>query len=368
MKFSCERDHLIKEIGVAQEIISSRNVLSILSNVRLETVKDRLVIRATDLKVGFEASVPVEVVDEGTTTVYCDKFLGILKALPTGDVEFELKENMIMLIKPVFKKIDFQLKSIASEKYPELQQISDEHYFKFPQADLVKMIASTIFAVSDDETRYFMNGIYLEKVEDKIVMVASDGRRLSYISKQMDPAVEDINGIIIPPKILAMLRRLLPGEGDVELCFTDKFAFAKYGTYRLSSNLIEGQFPNYQRVIPESQEHTAVIQRELLENALKRVSLLVEQKSRRIFLKLQEDNLIISSEESEIGMAKEEIPCQYGGPENIIALNYLYLIEPLREMHEENILVEFTDPNKAITVKEAPESDSQHIVMPMQMK
>ena len=365
MKFTCERDTIINEISIAQEIISSKNVLSVLSNVLLKIEEDSLFIRATDMKVGFETSIPVEVAETGSITVFCDKLLGILRSLPTGEVEFELNENMMLSIKPIFKKINFSLKSIASDRYPELHATQEDNYFEFSQKDIIEMISSTIFAVSDDETRYFMNGIYLEKIEDKINMVATDGMRLSFISKPISSEVPDIKGIIIPPKILNILRKLLPGEGNLSLCITDKNIFAKFGRHRLSSSIIDGQFPNYNRVIPEKQEQQFVIQKDLLENALKRVSLLVEQKSRRVYMKIQEENLILSSEETEIGMAREEIPCQYNGPEADIALNYLYLMEPLREIKEENISIAFTDTTKAITIKSVPEKEYLHIIMPM---
>jgi DNA polymerase-3 subunit beta len=154
----------------------------------------------------------------------------------------------------------------------------------------------------------------------------------------------------------------------LDLCITDKNVFAKFGSHKISSSLIDGQFPNYQRVIPDSQESRIVVQRDLLENALKRVSLLVEQKSRRVFLKVEENNLVITSEESEIGMAREEIPCEYEGPEATIALNYMYLMEPLREISEEKVSVEFTETSKAVTLKSVPEKEYLHIIMPMQTK
>jgi DNA polymerase-3 subunit beta len=178
----------------------------------------------------------------------------------------------------------------------------------------------------------------------------------------------DVKGIIIPTKVLNLLRKLLPGDGNLSICLTEKNVFFKYGNHRLSSNLIDGQFPNYHRVIPEQQEQHIVVQRELLQNAMKRVSLLVEQKSRRIFLKISENNLAVSSEESDIGTAKEELPCEYSGPEDTIALNYLYVVEPLKEMTEEKVNVEFTETNKAITIKPIPEKDYLHVVMPMQIK
>ena len=368
MKFTSERDLITREVTIAQEIVSSRNVMSILSNVLLEAADGNLTIKATDLKVGFETRIAVDVGVAGTATVYCDKLLGILKSLPPGEVEFELDNSGMLFIRPLNKKIDFKLRSVASEKYPEIQTVGDERYFEFPQADFNAMIANTIFAVSDDETRYFMNGVFVEKAGDHFTMVASDGRRLSHISKRIEPSIEDIKGVIVPPKILALVRKLLPGEGNLSICITDRNIFVRFGERKLSSSLIDGQFPNYRRVIPESQQYMSIVQKDLLESALKRVSLLVEQKSRRIFLTLKEGALVVTSEESEIGMAREEVVCEYSGPEASIALNYMYLLEPLREIETETVAIQHTDTNKAVTLTSVPESDYVHIVMPMQAK
>ena len=156
--------------------------------------------------------------------------------------------------------------------------------------------------------------------------------------------------------------------GMILLSITDKNLFVKYGNHKLSTNLIDGQFPNYQRVIPQSQQNRVTLQKEPFEKAIRRVSLLVEHKSRCIYLKFQPNNLIISSEDSEIGMAREEIECEYSGPDNTITLNYIYLLEPLSEIKEEKLSIEFTDNNKAITIKSIPERNFIHIVMPMQAK
>ena len=366
MKFVSNKADILKEISIAQEIISSRNTLSILSNVLLETNDNSLTIKATDLKVSFETSIPVDTAEPGTTTVYCDKFLGILRSLPDGDIEFEQQDQRLD-IRPMFKKIDFQLKSIPSEKFPELQEISEDSYFEIPQKDILEMISQTIFAVSDDETRYFMNGVYMESVDGKLIMVATDGRRLSFISKPVDPSIKTFDGVIIPPKILTLIRRLSSGEGNISLAVTDKSAFVKFDNQKLSSNLIEGQFPNYNRVIPESQDYEIVVDKAELVEALGRVSLLVEQKSRRIFMTVNENNILLHSEESEIGVAREEISCKYEGPEISLALNYLFLVEPLKVIADETVTIRFTDSKKAISLLPSEETDYVHVVAPMQL-
>ena len=366
MKFTCNRESILSEITIAQEVISSRNTLSILSNVLLETHDNSLTIKATDLKVGFETAIPVETAESGSTTVYCDKFLGILRSLPDGDIEFDQQDQRLD-IRPMFKKIDFQLKSIASDKFPELQDVEENQFFELPQKDLLEMINQTIFAVSDDETRYFMNGVFMENVDGKVIMVATDGRRLSFIESAVSDSVPPFAGVIVPPKILTMIRKLASGEGSLSIAVTDKHIFFRMDAKRLSSNLIEGQFPNYNRVIPESQDYEILVDRGELNEALARVSLLVEQKSRRIFVSVNENTILLHSEESEIGVAREEISCEYEGPEMSIALNYRYLVEPLRVMEDEAIGIKFTDAKKAISVVPKPEKEYVHVIAPMQL-
>ncbi|MDR3247680.1 MAG: DNA polymerase III subunit beta [Treponema sp.] len=365
MKFTCERSVLLKEISIAQEIISTKNVISILSNIYLEAENDNLTIKATDTKVNFETKVPVTVEDPGSTTVFGDKFLGILNASPDGELTFEQKDGKI-IIESAVKRGHWNLKSIASEKFPEFS-VSSADFFNLPIRDFKDMIEQTVFAVSDDETRYFMNGVFFEKAEDKVVMVATDGRRLAYIAKPADSSIKDFAGVIVPPKILNILAKRAGDEGPVSISVTDRTIFVRFGSYSLSSVLLEGQFPNYRRVIPESQIHSLSINRLEMLDALRRVSLLVEQKSHRVYLGLTPGSMAVYSEESDIGTARAEIPCKYDGDELSIALNYRYIEEPFKVMGNDEITIRFTEATKAITIQPLPEKDFFHIIMPMQL-
>jgi len=364
MKFTCERSMLLKEISIANEIIASKNAISILSNIFFEARDGNLVIKATDMKVNFETKVPVDVIEPGSVTVYGDKFYGILNSIPEGEIEFEQSDNKIN-IKTQVKKARFQLKSIASDKFPEFT-VSGKDFFQIPIRDLKEMIQETIFAISDDETRYFMNGVFFEKADNNFIMVATDGRRLAYINKPAAADIADFSGVIIPPKILNIVMKRAGDEGVAEVCVTDKTIFIQFGSYKLSSVLIEGQFPNYRRVIPENQSNQFTVDRLEMLDALRRVSLLVEQKSHRVYLGISPGIASIHCEENDIGNAREEIPCKYDGEELSIALNYRYLEEPFKVMGESEICVLFTEPNKTITIKPVPEKDFFHIVMPMQ--
>jgi len=354
---------LLKEISMAQEIIASKNVISILSNIFLDADNNSLNIKATDMKVNFETSVPVTVVEPGPATVFGDKFLGILSSAPEGEIDFDHTDNKVK-IKTTVKKVSFQLKSMSSEKFPEFP-VSEFDYFELPIKCFKEMIDQTVFAVSDDETRYFMNGVYMEKSDGKLIMVATDGRRLAYIEKKAD-SVPDFSGIIIPPKILNIILKRAGDQGNIQIAITDKIIFLRFGSYSLSSVLLEGQFPSYRKVIPESQTSSFSVNRNEMLDALRRVSLLVEQKSHRVYLGLKPGVMEIYSEEGEIGDAKEEIPCRYDGEEISLALNYRYIEEPFKVIESDEICINFTGPSKAITITPVPKTDFFHIVMPMQ--
>lgn len=368
MKFTCDKSSLAREISFAQEVIASRNALSIMSNVYLEVTDSSLLIRATDVKVGFETSIPVSDAVPGSVTVFCDKLTGILSSLPDGEVTVERQDGRVSL-RPSTKKVRFQLKTISGEKFPELPRVADASYFEVPARELRAMVTQTIFAVSTDETRYFMNGVFMEKAADgALVMVATDGRRLSWAKKDLDGAVPDFRGVIVPPKVLSILLKRAGDEGMVQMAVTEKNLFLKFASYSISSVLIEGQFPNYQKVIPQNQRLSFSVRRQDLSEALKRVSIFVEQKSNRTYFGLSGGTLTLSSEESEIGQAREELPCRYEGDDLTIALNYRYVEEPLKAMDAETLTVEFSEPSRAITVRPEPAQDYFHVVMPMQLE
>ncbi len=366
MKFVCEKSALQREISFAQEIISSKSAMSVISNVYLEAQDNSLLIRATDIKIGFETRMPVEIQEPGSVTVFCDKLTGILSSIPEGTIEVDHKDTRIV-IKPSFKKAQFSLKTIASDQFPQLPDIDDSSFFAVPADEFRRMISQTVFAVSDDETRYFMNGVYLERLQDGLAMVATDGRRLAYVKRAIVEGIPEFKGIIIPPKILSVILHRAPDEGQIMLAVNEKNLFVKFGQYRLSTVLIEGQFPTYQKVIPESLQYVVKFKRQDLLDALKRVSIFVEQKSRRTYLSLAPGKIVVSSEESEIGTAREEIQCEYDGQEAVIAMNYKYIDDPLHVIDSDMVCLKFTDTARAVMLSPDPEQDSFHVLMPMQV-
>jgi DNA polymerase-3 subunit beta len=364
MKFVCDRDTFAKEIAIAQDIIASKNAFSIMSNVYLEVLDSKLYIRATDAKVGFETEIPISESEPGSLTVFCDKLLAITNSIPEGDMSFEQHESSIE-IRPRSKNVRFQLKTIAGDKFPEIPRIDDSHYFPLLAHDLRAMISQTIFSVSNDETRFFMNGVFMEKLPDgELAMVATDGRRLAFISTQ-EADIPDFQSAIIPPKVLSVLLKRASDEGQILMAINEKNVFFRFGNYQLTSYLIEGKFPNYQKVIPKDQRFKFVVERDELQAALRRVSLFVE-KSNKVIFNVSGKGLVLESEETELGAAREELACEYEGDDVVILLSLRYLEDPLKAMDSGSLAIEFSDPSRAVTLRPEPASNYFHIIMPMQ--
>ena len=243
MKFTFDRDAMIKEISIAQEIITNKSPVSILSNILIIAENNSLTIKATDSTVKFSTVIPVDIQEEGRTTIFCDKFMSILSSLPSGEIEF-IQEDIGVTIKPIAKRVKFQLKSQASDKFPESGTSDNLPFFEIPSKDFKEMIKETIFAVSDDRNRYFMTGVYFVKNGDTLTMVATDGRRLSCDNKT-GFSVPDFQPAIIPTKILGCILKNAPDEGNIQIAVVDKSIFVKFANLEFSSVLIEGQFPNY---------------------------------------------------------------------------------------------------------------------------
>ena len=366
MKFTCEKEPLLREMLIAHDTISTKSTISILSNVLFTAEKNSLKIMATDLKVSFSSSVGIQMKQAGTIVCFCDRLMEILRSLPDGEIDFSLDENQVLSIVPRTTKASFRLKCIPADKFPAQQEVEEKQFVEFAQKDFIDMIHKTIYAISDDETRFFLNGVFFEKVEGQLNMVASDGRRLALITKNAEKVSGNFPGVIIPPKILNIVRKNASGEGNLQFAITEKNIFIKLENRLFSSNLIEGKFPNYQKIIPEKNEHKVLVKRKTLEESLKRVSILIENKTRSVLFQFGDKNLVISSEESEIGKAQEEIVCDYSGPEIVITFNYFYLLEPLRVIEDETVELEFNDARRAVILRPQGNHSYFNIIMPLQ--
>ncbi|NIZ47110.1 DNA polymerase III subunit beta [Entomospira nematocerorum] len=369
MQFTCNKDILIKEINAAQKIITQKNQITIISNVLLECDNDKLTIKATDTKLRFETDIPVITHKKGKIALFCDRFAQILKALPNGDLHIETLNEQVSISIIKYPSIQYQLRYQNPENFPWSEDPTQEEFFPFPKKDFIHMINQTIFAVSNDEMRIFLNGVFMEKIENQFIMVATDGKRLSYINKNLETSSIDFHGIIIPPKFLQLIKDLSYGqEGEIHLAIKDNHIYTQFDGLKISSSLIDGQFPAYKRAIPEHQDHSFIANKHEFIDAVKRMTIMADPKSKRIYLEIKEGILHFHVEESKSGNASDAIPINYNGPNMPFAFNFEHLLEPLRVMTGDNIRIKFTHTDKAITLSSEPEEEYFHVIMSMQIE
>ncbi len=366
MKFVCNKNTILKELSNALDFTSQRNTLAVYANVCLILDGNNLTIKATDQKMSYVSEMTVEGIENGSTTVVCDKFLNIIKNLPDSNIIFEDSEDKIK-IKPEGSSIEFKLRTIEASAFPSLVFGDESGYFRVSQKDFTDMIGQVIFAVSDDESKYAMNGALLEKDGSSLVMVGTDGRRLSYINRQIGSEIPDFPKATIPSRFLNLIKKLSVGEGDFEINVGNNSISLRFGTCTISSSLIKNDFPAYRRVIPENQSKVCIVNINTLSDALKRVSLLVENKFKKIVLEFNENKMTVYCDESDVGAGREEIDCKYEGEPQRCAMNYTYLLSPLKVMDGEEARIEFSEPGRPFTVKSEPERDYLHVIMPMNL-
>lgn len=366
MKFICQKNAILKEISNAMDFTSPRSSFAVYANVCLVLTDDNLTIKATDQKMSYVSEMTVQGIENGSTTVVCDKFLNIIKSLPETDIAFEENGEQIK-IKPENQSVEFKLRTIESSAFPSLEFASEDSFFKVSQRDFTDMINQVIFAVSDDESKYAMNGALLEKDGNSLIMVGTDGRRLSYINRQTGNEVPDFPRATIPSRFLNLIKKLSLNEGDFEISVGNNSISLRFGSCTISSSLIKQDFPAYRRVIPENQTKVCTVNIEALSDALKRVSLLVENKYKKIVMEFGDNKIVVYSEESDVGAGREEISCNYDGEVQKCAMNYTYLLSPLKVMDGTEARIEFSEPGRPFTVKSEPERDYLHVIMPMNL-
>ena len=366
MKFVCNKNNILKELSNALDFTSQRNTLAVYANVCLLLEGNNLTIKATDQKMSYVSEMTVDGLEDGSTTVVCDKFLNIIKNLPDSNIVFEDSDDKIR-INPEGTSIEFKLRTIEASAFPSLVFGDESGYFRVSQKDFTDMIGQVIFAVSDDESKYAMNGALLEKDGSGLVMVGTDGRRLSYINRQIGSEIPDFPKATIPSRFLNLIKKLSVGEGDFEINVGSNTISLRFGSCTISSSLIKNDFPAYKRVIPESQSKVCIVNINTLSDAIKRVSLLVENKFKKIILEFNENKLTVYCDESEVGAGREEIDCKYEGESQRCAMNYTYLLSPLKVMDGEEARIEFSEPGRPFTVKSEPERDYLHVIMPMNL-
>ncbi len=366
MKFICSCASIRKEIELAALFTSQKNSLSMTSNVLLENHNDKLTVKAQDGKVSFISSIPVSTVIPGSTTVFCNNLNDVLKNLPDEDMEFS-EEDEKLNIRPVSSnKINTKLKTMDASKFPEFKYCEEESFFSLPQKAFNEMADKTSFAVSEETTRFFLTGVYTEKKDDKIVMVATDGRRLAYVENRFEQDIPDFGHAIIPVRFLQVLERICTNEGLFSLAVTEDMIYAKVQDRTISSTLITGNYPNYERVIPSNLEYECKLSVADMIKSTSLTSIFTESKSKKIFVDISPEGMMISSENNDVGDSKQIIQCEYNGPIAKISFNSTLLIPTIKKIDTEFMKIKIHTQNGAMIFAPEPEKNYFYVLMPMQ--
>ena len=374
MKLSITKAELIRGLSRIQAIVEKRNSMPILANVLLEArgqgEAGELELAATDLEVGIRGVHAANVSETGALTISAKKLFEITRELPDEVIQLESTPNAYLAVRCA--RAEFTLAGTAAEEYPTLPTFTPEKMVPVQALILSQMIERTIYAASVDETRYNLNGVYFEVLKDtgKLRMVATDGHRLACVDRLVgDDTAALASGVIIPRKGLAELKRLLDEDGvdEINLAFEGNNGLAKRGNVTLVMRLIEGEFPNYQQVIPESLEHQLVLAADPLLHALRRVSLLSSERSRAVTLELSNGKLTITSSNPDLGDAREELDIDYAGDTISIGFNSKYLIEALGVSGAKEVRFGLQDDLSPTQLVPTDDEDTLAVVMPMRI-
>ena len=363
MKIKILKQDLVKGIQTVQNVISTRTTLPILSNMLIETQKNTIKLAATDLDTAISCVVPATVVQEGAITVPAKRFGDIIKELPEQDVVISVRKNNMVTID--CKKAFFKVMGLSKEEFPKIPSIKDKEIIVMEQAMLKNMLCMTSFAVSHDETRYILNGILFDIKNSKVKMVATDGRRLALVEKEIDTPKQMEKKIIVPAKAVQEVARSLKDEGMVKIFFTtNQIAFEVDGTI-IISRLIEGEFPQYEQVIPKERKEKVKVERTTFLAAARRASILASQDSQAIKIDLFKNRMVVSKNTPDVGEAREELEVDYKGNEISIGFNPGYLIDALKNIDLESVGFELTDSTKPGVIR-TPDNFI-YVVLPMQL-
>jgi DNA polymerase III subunit beta len=368
MNFAIAKEQILSGLQSVQNVVSTRTTLPILSNVLLRAGENRLELTATDLDVTITSSVEAEVRTPGAITLPAKKLFGITRELGGTELELEVDDKNVCSLRsgPSFYKI----RGLGAEEFPPLNQFKEDKKAVLPQEKIKGMLKKTCFAISTDETRYVLNGIFVSLKEHKLNMVATDGRRLALVDEEVDISEKSQGEFIIPSKAVNELNRLFQDKGEVEIRFTENLAAFNLKDEKgfntvLITKLIEGNYPNYRQVIPAETKERVTLAREEFLHALKRAEIMTSEKQNSVKLHFTKNNLSITANTPDVGEARESIAINYKGKDMAIAFNPGYMIEPLNALSEEEVYLELIDELSPGVLK--INGPFLYVVMPMRL-
>lgn len=362
MHFEMERDSFLEGLSKTVPITEKRTTLQILSHVLLEAKDSTLVLIATDLEVGLKMIYDCDVKEEGTLTVPSKKIYEIVRELPSGPIMLESTENSRIRI--VAGNSAFELAGMDALDYPAWASFENVEFAPIQAGDLLYMIDKTLFASSNDESRYNLNGVLFEEENDHTRLVATDGHRLASISRTLGMVLK--SKLVVPKKGLIELRRILEGiKGEMSIGFEQKNIVLKTDRFVMSVRIIEGEYPDYRKVIPAGTGRLIKTDRAKLLQTAKRVAILTSERNKGLNVTVSENQIELTATHPDLGTARDVLDVEYSGEEFTIIINAAYLMEALNAVDSEAITLEYHREGAPIVVRPDPAKDYFNLVMPM---
>ena len=351
MKFKINRDHFSNGLAQVLNVVGSKATMPILSNVLIEADKDFILLTTTNLDLGIRCKIKAEVKEGGAVTLPVKRLASIVRDLPNVDVTLDASPNH--QVKIASGGSNFRIMGIGKEEFPPLPEFAEEKSFNLEQAELTSMLKSVSYAQSTDETRYILNGVYFSFKEGKLTLVATDGRRLALTNKEIEVPATSAGSIILPAKTVAELVRMLDKGEKVKISFSERRAAFQINTDKDSSGLVdsiylyskvvEGNYPNYNQVIPKETHQRIKLERELFLQCVHRAALVCSEKSNSVKVKLSSNLLEITAQSPDFGDAHESMAIAYSGPELQVAFNPQFIMDPLRALAKDEVFFEVKD-------------------------
>lgn len=368
MKFSIQRETLLKPLQTIVGVVERRQTLPVLSNILVAVGNNKLSMTATDLEVEMIASVPLENAEPGDITIPARKIVDICRALPdeaTVQISLDTEKERVTVRSG---KSRFNLTTLPITDFPSVDEITSQFEFSLPQNVLKRLIEKTSFAMAQQDVRYYLNGLLLEISNGTVRAVATDGHRLALCSHDCDVSPSDTVQIIVPRKGVSELVKLLEDSEDpVQIQVSNNHIKIKLQDFIFTSKLIDGRFPDYERVIPKNSDKHITAQRELLRHALLRTSILSNEKYRGIRLRLSNNLIQAQANNPEMEEAEEEIEVSYTGGELEIGFNVSYFLDALATISDDSVAIELGDANSSCVIRPQEDTSCTYVIMPMRL-
>ncbi|MBV8975919.1 MAG: DNA polymerase III subunit beta [Alphaproteobacteria bacterium] len=373
MKINVERGAFLKALNHVQSVVERRNTIPILSNVMIEAAKGQLKLTATDLDIEIVESLPADVLRNGAATAPAHMLYDIVRKLPEGaQVQAELltAEGGRLAVSAGHSR--FELACLPKEDFPQMAAGALPHRFRLAADELKRVIDKTRFAISTEETRFYLNGIYLHATkEDKaraLRAVATDGHRLARFELDMPDGAGDMPGVIVPRKTVTELRRLLDdADGAIEISLSDTKIQFGFGGLELTSKLIDGTFPDYQRVIPSGNDKVLSVESKEFAQSVDRVSTISADKTRAVKLNIGKDKVTLSVVNPESGTATEELGATYSASPIEIGFNARYLLDVTGQIEGKDVRFLLSDAGSPTIIEDTEDSRTLYVLMPMRV-